>query len=90
MLNAFFSFWEYSGLDGVNDREENEIAQAMRIEKASIIQSLHDCGNVCLSHKDEICSSQNFFICILIEIPEKKNLFMNAILGLVKISGNSN
>ncbi len=36
----------------LKSREENEIAQAMRIEKkASIIQSLHDCGNVCLSHK---------------------------------------
>lgn len=53
IVERFFFIWEYSGLDGVKSREENEIAQAMRIEKASIIQSLHDCGNVCLSHKDE-------------------------------------
>lgn len=53
VVERFFFIWEYSGLDGIKSRDEDEIAQAMIIEKNSIIKSLQDCGNICLIHDDE-------------------------------------
>lgn len=49
----FFFIWEYSGKDGLKSKDIEEIAESMQLSKQSIIQSLEECGNICLMPEDE-------------------------------------
>lgn len=49
----YFFIWEYSGIDGVKSRDPEEVAQTMWENKCAIIDSLTDCGNICLRHDNE-------------------------------------
>lgn len=49
----FFFIWEYSGKNGFRSKDISEIAESMQLSKQSIIQSLEECGNICLMPEDE-------------------------------------
>ena len=60
IAERYYFIWEYSGSNGIKSHDPDEIAETMLENKAAIIQSIEDCGNICLKHDNENMALSEF------------------------------